>query len=306
MEENQNREKSRILIVDDEAYIRDMLMEYMDVLGYEAKAVETGEDAIIEVRKNKYNIVLTDLFLPGINGIEVVRQVRALSSSIIVMVMTAHGSLQTAIESMREGAYDFIAKPLDLDTTRIRIEKALEYQRLYNESVEYKKKATVDGLTGLWNFAHFQEMLLNELERSKRYNYPVSLVMIDLDNFKTYNDTFGHTSGNYILVQLANIFRNFIRASDTVSRYGGEEFVIILPHTKKQHAHNFCDRLRKIVEKAHFHGEESMPGGKITISSGIAAFPDDAGTADELIDRADKALYEAKRSGRNMVCSYDE
>lgn len=304
MDRKENKEKNTILIVDDEQPIRDMLMEYMDVLGYEAKAVETGEDAVIEARKNKYNIVLTDLFLPGINGIEVVRQIKALSSAIIVMVMTAHGSLQTAIESMREGAYDFISKPLDLDTTKIRIEKALEYQRLYNESIEYKKKATVDGLTGLWNFAHFQEMLSNELERSKRYNYPVSLVMIDLDNFKTYNDTFGHTAGNYILVQLANIFRNFIRASDTVSRYGGEEFVIILPHTNKQHAHNFCDRLRKIVERAHFQGEESMPGGKITISSGIATFPDDAVTSDELIDHADKALYEAKRSGRNMVCSY--
>ena len=130
--------------------------------------------------------------------------------------------------------------------------------------------------------------------------------MIDLDNFKKYNDTFGHTAGNYVLIQLAGLLRNFIRASDTVSRYGGEEFVIILPHTRKQHAHNFCDRLRKIIEKAHFDGEESMPGGKITVSSGIAAFPDDAGTSEELINHADKALYEAKRAGRNMVCSYKE
>lgn len=306
MDKKEKKERSRILIVDDEQPIRDMLMEYMDILGYEGKAVESGEEAIQEVRRNKYDIVLTDLFLPGINGIEVVRQVKALSSGINVMVMTAHGSIQTAIDSMREGAYDFISKPIDLDTTRIRIEKALEYQKLFNESVEYKKRATVDGLTGLWNFSHFQEMLAKELERSRRYSYPLSLVMIDLDNFKTYNDTFGHTAGNYILIQLAGIFKNFIRASDTVSRYGGEEFVIILPHTKKQHAHNFCDRLRKIVEKNHFEGEKSMPGGKITISSGIATFPDDAETVEELIDHADKALYEAKRSGRNMVCSYRE
>jgi diguanylate cyclase (GGDEF)-like protein len=304
MAEKEKGERIKVLIIDDEQAIRELLLDFMDVLGYEAKAVETGEEGIQEARKEKYHIVLTDLFLPGMNGIDVVREVKAISSTNIVMVMTAHGSMQAAVESIREGAYDFIAKPLDLDSIRLRIEKALEYKNLFAETLEYKKRATVDGLTGLWNFVYFQELLQKEIERSKRYKYSISLVMIDLDNFKIYNDTQGHIAGNYVLMQIAGIFKNFIRKSDTVSRYGGEEFVIILPHTKKQEAHNFCDRLRKIISKSHFDGEHEMPGGKITISSGIASFPDDAGTAEELIDHADKALYEAKRSGRNMVCLY--
>ncbi len=298
--------KTKILVVDDEQGTREVLLEFMRILGYQAVAVDTGEEAVHEMRKSRYDLVLTDLFLPGMDGIDVVREIKAISADTIVIIVTAHGSIQMAIDSIREGAYDFILKPLDIDTIRVRMSKAFEFQSLYNKSQEYKKRATVDGLTGLWNFAHFQRLLAKEIERSRRYKYPVSLVMVDLDNFKRYNDTYGHISGNAVLMQVSTIFANFVRKADTVSRYGGEEFVIILPHTEKQYAYTLCDRLRKGVEKEPFDGEEAMPGGKITISSGVAAFPDDAATAEELIDRADKALYEAKRAGRNVVCSYGE
>jgi len=281
-------------------------MNFMDVLGYQSVAVATGEEAVVEMRKTAYDLVLTDLFLPGMDGIDVVREIKAINANAVVVVMTAHGSIQAAIDSIREGAYDFISKPFDIETIRLRMSNALEYRNLYDQTQEYKKRATIDGLTGLWNYSHFQELLYREIERSRRYKYPVSLVMIDLDNFKRYNDTFGHVSGNVVLIQVAEIFKSFIRKADTVSRYGGEEFVIILPHTERQRAYKLCDRLRKTIEKEAFEGEESMPGGRITISSGVATFPDDASTAEELVDHADKALYEAKRAGRNVVCSYKE
>jgi len=299
-------EKARVLIVDDEEVVRETLMNFMDVLGYQSVAVATGEEAVVEMRKNAYDLVLTDLFLPGMDGIDVVREIKAINANTVVVVMTAHGSIQAAIDSIREGAYDFISKPFDIETIRLRMSNALEYRNLYDQSQEYKKRATIDGLTGLWNYSHFQELLYREIERSRRYKYPVSLVMIDLDNFKRYNDIFGHVSGNVVLIQVGEIFKSFIRKADTVSRYGGEEFVIILPHTERQRAYKLCDRLRKTIEKEAFEGEESMPGGRITISSGVATFPDDAATAEELVDHADKALYEAKRSGRNVVCSYGE
>ena len=299
-------EKAIVLIVDDEEIVRETLMNFMDVLGYQSVAVATGEEAVVEMRKTAYDLVLTDLFLPGMDGIDVVREIKAINANAVVVVMTAHGSIQAAIDSIREGAYDFISKPFDIETIRLRMSNALEYRNLYDQTQEYKKRATIDGLTGLWNYSHFQELLYREIERSRRYKYPVSLVMIDLDNFKRYNDTFGHVSGNVVLIQVAEIFKSFIRKADTVSRYGGEEFVIILPHTERQRAYKLCDRLRKTIEKEAFEGEESMPGGRITISSGVATFPDDASTAEELVDHADKALYEAKRAGRNVVCSYKE
>ncbi len=299
------KEKKSVLIVDDELEMCEVLLQFMDVAGYQSKAVSTGEEAVQEFRKNLYDLVLTDLFLPGMDGIDLLREIKAISTSTIVMVMTAHGSMQAAIDSIREGAYDFITKPFDVDTLGVRMEKALEFQKLYEESREYKRRATTDGLTGLWNFTHFQNLLAKEIERSRRYKLPVSLVMIDLDNFKSYNDTFGHISGNRVLIQVSKVFSNFVRKADTVSRYGGEEFVIILPHTEKQHASSLCDRLRRNVEEAHFEGEHAMPGGRITISSGIATFPDDAENAEELVEHADKALYSAKRDGRNKVCSYE-
>ena len=294
----------KILIVDDESSMRELLLDFMKILGYEGFTVESGELAIQEVRKNHYDVVLTDLLMPGMDGIDVVREVKAIMPDTIVIVMTAHGSMQTAIDSMREGAFDFISKPFNVETLRVRIDKGLQFLALSRESEEYKKRATTDGLTGLWNFAHFQDILPKEIERSRRYKYPLSLVMIDLDNFKLYNDTFGHVSGNRVLVKIAKVFLNVIRRADMASRYGGEEFVVVLPHTEKRFAHAFCDRLRKIVESTHFEGEESMPGGKITISSGVATFPDDADDSEELIERADMALYAAKRAGRNVVCSY--
>ncbi len=303
---DKNKKKLRILIIDDERDMCEVLLEFMDVLGYVGVAVSTGEEGVREVRKAEYDLVLTDLVLPGMNGIDVVREVKAISGNASIIVMTAHGSMQAAIDSIREGAYDFISKPFDVDTLGLRITKAIEFRKLYEESREYKKRASVDGLTGLWNFSHFQELLVKEVESSRRYKHPISLVMIDLDNFKSYNDTFGHTAGNRVLIQVSGIFSKFIRKADTAARYGGEEFVIILPHTEKRYAYNLCDRLRKNIERARFEGENVMPGGRITVSSGVASFPDDAESADELVERADEALYEAKRSGRNIVRSYTE
>jgi diguanylate cyclase (GGDEF)-like protein len=163
--------------------------------------------------------------------------------------------------------------------------------------------AITDGLTKVFNHRYFQEQLQREIKRSKRYRHPLSLIMLDIDHFKKYNDYYGHPRGDSILKKMAHILKSTIRETDIVARYGGEEFSIILPETGKPEVKEVARKILEAIEKEEFCGEEVLPGGKFTVSCGIAVFPDDAVTRQDLIDRADQALYEAKQSGRNKVCA---
>ena len=301
------RDEKYILVVDDEEAIRELLHDFLTRLDYRVDTVTTGEEAVGEIRKKYYDLAVTDLFLPGMSGLDVVRELRAISPETIVIVVTAYSSLETAIESIREGAYDYITKPFNLNGLQLSVERAFEHKRLLRESKEkdiYKKLATEDGLTQLFNYTHFIELLKSEIDKSLRYRYPVSLMMIDIDNFKLYNDTMGHVAGNRVLMKIGEIFKSVVRNTDIAARYGGEEFSVFLPHTTKKQAMKLCDRLRLIVEQTAFDGEENLPGGILTISSGVAECPENTDNAEELIKKADQALYAAKRLGKNSVQLY--
>ena len=161
--------------------------------------------------------------------------------------------------------------------------------------------AITDGLTKLFNHRYFQERLEQEVRRSRRYNHTISLVMADLDYFKIYNDQFGHPRGDTALKTVANIIRGLTRETDILARYGGEEFVIILPETTKEEAAGLARRICSAIEEEDFFGKEALPNGRFTISLGVAAIPDDAETKQALIEAADKALYQAKKQGRDQV-----
>lgn len=180
---------------------------------------------------------------------------------------------------------------------------AIENSRLFEETV---RLSFTDGLTGLWNYGRFHETLSTELARAKRDQSNLSFVMIDVDNFKYYNDTFGHMKGDETLKQISSILKSKSRKFDFAARYGGEEFAVIMPSTSKESARLFCERLRTEIERL-FVTEATKEMSKYpTISSGIATFPEDAATKDELISRADLALYEAKRNGKNQTCLYNK
>ncbi len=164
--------------------------------------------------------------------------------------------------------------------------------------------AITDGLTGLYNHKFFQDNLESEILRTKRYNHYVSLIILDIDYFKKYNDTYGHVRGDNILKVLAGILKEKTREVDIVARYGGEEFVVILPETGKFKAQRIAERIRKSVEEYDFTAQGFKKGNKITVSIGCAVYPDDAKTKRDLIENADKALYRAKESGRNKVVFY--
>jgi diguanylate cyclase (GGDEF)-like protein len=181
---------------------------------------------------------------------------------------------------------------------------AMERSMMHNE---VKALSVRDALTGCYNRRKMDADLHAEIARARRYQNPLSLLMIDIDWFKKYNDQHGHGKGDELLKRIVDIFGRLIRSSDTAYRYGGEEFAILLPAADKDEAVVIAKRLQQVIEEKEFEGErESQPGGKVTISIGVATYPWDGNNADELLKSADTELYQAKRNGRNQVCGYCE
>ena len=207
-------------------------------------------------------------------------------------------------------ADNFITKkPINKDDIRMLIMLAnqaglaIENSQLYEKTVT---RAHSDSLTELWNHGYFQFLLQAELEKAKITKTPLSLIALDIDNFKVYNDALGHQSGDKILKALAALIKNQSRKMDYVCRYGGEEFTIILPQTEKQEAFLIAERIRTDIERYTFVNDPILPNKKLTMSIGLSSFPEDGFLPSELISHSDKALYEAKQKGKNNTCCYAE
>jgi diguanylate cyclase (GGDEF)-like protein len=196
-------------------------------------------------------------------------------------------------------------KPISKDDIRMLIMLAnqaglaIENSQLYEKTV---MRSHTDSLTDLWNHGYFQYLLQTELDKAKITRIPLSLIMLDIDDFKIYNDKLGHQAGDKILKDLALLLKNQSRKMDYVCRYGGEEFTIILPQTDKKEAFLIAERLRQDIEKQTFSHEEILPQKKLTVSLGLASFPENGSTPSELLAYSDKALYQAKSKGKNSIC----
>lgn len=178
---------------------------------------------------------------------------------------------------------------------------AIDNSRLYEKTVV---RAHSDSLTELWNHGYFRYLLQEELEKAKAIQARLNLIMIDIDDFKIYNDTLGHQAGDKILKELADLLKSHSRKMDSVCRYGGEEFAIIVPESQKNEAYLIAERLRQDIESHSFLHEEILPNKKLTVSIGLASYPDNASNAAELIFSSDQALYQAKNQGKNKTCRY--
>ncbi len=319
------KKNTKILIADDEEIIRNLLKEHLTDEGYNVLAVSSGEEALENFSRDPDCLVITDIRMGGMSGVQLLEEIKKLDSDAQVIIITSHASLDSAVATLRAGAYDYIFKPFeDLDQVTEVVRRAMDkidlirQNRLLVENLEKSnlmmelanetlmELAVRDGLTGLFNLRHFRHILNEELSRAERYRRQLCLVMIDVDHFKNYNDTHGHPAGDEVLKTLAGILNKRLRDVDRSARYGGEEFLVLLPETDLEKGRTVAEDLRVQMEEYPFRGRESQPFGKVTISLGVAAFPQDGPDADTLIKVADDALYRAKNRGRNrVVCTAD-
>lgn len=290
-------ERPNILVVEDEDTIRNLLLDVLTDVGYKVEGVSCGEEAIAKFTQDKFSIIITDLRMSGMGGIEVLQRLKAINSEICVIIITAYPSIESVVEAMHQGAYDYIAKPFSIEEIKVVIRRAAERQYLLHEAKQkefYRELSILDCLTGIYNHRHFHEVLPRQIEQARRYKHPLCLVMIDLDDFKRYNDTYGHVEGDKLLQKFSEFFVDAIRTPDMAFRYGGDEFAIIYPETPKEGGAEVAKRLLSLAK-------QKMP---ITISIGLSCFPDDVTNKDDLIKKSDEALYRAKCLGRNRICVF--
>lgn len=296
-----------LLIVDDKPNNRLLLNTYLTSAGYTVQMARTGEEALARIEAKPPSLVLLDIRLPGLNGYEVCRRIKTSEKIgfIPVILITAVEEEEKRLKGIESGADDFISRPIHKLELLTRVKSLLRIKRLHEEleakNIQLQQMAITDGLTGLYNYSYFRKILRQEVLRSLRYGQPVSLLMMDIDFFKMYNDQFGHLKGDQILRQFALLLCKNIRQTDFLARYGGEEFALILPSTDKESAHIVGEKLRKLVKNAKFPLSEKLPFGRVTISIGVANVPQDVKEDERLIQLADQALYRAKREGRNRT-----
>ena len=290
--------KTRVLIVDDEQETLDLIEQYLIGRDFDVTTTMSGEQAVAIVQKDLFHIAIVDLHLPGMTGAELLKSIKSIRSDVQVVMITGYGTIRDAVECMKLGASDFITKPILLDHLHLTIRRILEEVRLKEEAEladYYRNLSRTDELTGLYNFRHLMSVLKNEVSRHLRYNRTLSLAMIDIDDFKKYNDAKGHEEGNELLVRLAHVFKHNTRNCDILARYGGEEFIIIFPETSIEEALVVSQRICNTVE--------STLGVSVTI--GLSSLPKDTSEPHEIIRIADAAMYWGKIHGKNQIAVYE-
>ncbi|MFQ6024267.1 MAG: diguanylate cyclase [Acidiferrobacterales bacterium] len=333
--------KKRILVVDDEQSIRGMVSHVLTDERYQVIEAASGEEALSTFESSPVPVIFTDIRMGGMSGLDLLKKVKRLNPETNVIIMTSHGTMDVAINAIKGGAYDFLTKPFEdlelvanvarramqnfelvrerqklVDTLKSRNEALANLNKAFraltvtlknkNQALEnlnnaFKALAIRDQLTGLFNRRYFDEAITSEVTRATRYGRNLSVIFLDVDFFKKYNDQYGHQHGDLVLKKISQIVKDNIREIDIGTRYGGEEFVIILPETPKEDAHTVAEKIRKAVEDNAAIAVGSQAPTTITISAGVATLGPDGTNASELIAKADQAVYQAKSHGRNAV-----
>jgi len=295
---------SNILIVDDDSAIRDSLHEFIMISGFTTYKSASSEEALEMLKEETIHVVITDIILPGMDGLDLTERIKTTYNADVI-VMTGYSGDYSYEEAINKGASDLIFKPVRFEELLLRLKRVIKERDLTNERIEMlerlKKLAITDGLTKLFNSRHFYNQMELEADRSNRYNHPLALLLLDIDLFKEYNDTYGHLEGDKVLQRIGKVITSCLRKMDTAYRYGGEEFTILLPETTAEEAKTVAERIRSGIEDVNLL---PIPGSTatITISIGVTEYCKNEDLS-EVVQRADRAMYLSKRNGRNQVSS---
>ncbi|MFM2060951.1 MAG: hypothetical protein RLZZ507_621 [Cyanobacteriota bacterium] len=301
-----------ILVVDDVKLNLQVIANILDKAGYEITLVSNGYQALERVQNARPDLILLDLMMPEINGLEVCEKIQSNPelADIPIIFISASQEQDHLLKAFEKGAVDYVTKPfhtaellarvrmhLELKYSRQKLKKLLEEQNKLVKQLE--KLANTDALTGVWNRRYLLMIAEQEIKRSQRYNLSFAVLLIDIDHFKKVNDTYGHNIGDEVIIFMTKIVLNHLRQVDCFGRFGGEEFVVLLPETDIDEGVIVAERIRENIHNQCITVEDQQVS--ITVSIGLASYSLGDQTIDAIIQRADQALYQAKNQGRNRV-----
>ena len=291
-----------ILIVEDDLAVRDSMAEFVTMTGFDCQVASSAEEAIDILKTTEFQVVITDIMMPGMDGLELTDIIKK-DYDIDVIVMTGYSGQYSYEEAIGKGASDFVFKPIRFQELLLRLKRVFKERELRLERnrmmADLQQLAITDSLTQLYNSRHFFAQLKMEIERANRYGHSLALLLLDIDFFKNYNDTYGHLEGDKVLSTVGQMIKTCLRTMDTAYRYGGEEFTVILPYTDGDEARTVADRIQYALEFITFCPcpDRSI---QVTLSIGVTEYsPGEELTA--FVSRSDRAMYASKESGRNRV-----
>ncbi len=300
----------KILIADDDPISRKILSNVVTDLGHEPVTVSNGEDALGFINRKECSVVLLDWMMPGMDGIEVCREIRRFDDENVcyIIINSAREESDDISKALKAGANDYISKKTNPIELKARIGVAVRTAQLEKKLKDLNNRlkylVRIDSLTGLLNHASILKELTIELERGRRDDTPTSILMLDLDRFKAVNDTYGHQIGDKVLIRFSNLLNQSCRSFDRIGRYGGEEFLIVLPRTKVDESISIGNRIRELVETLEIDNEISNL--RITCSIGSCTADNSEKHPSAMVAAADSALFRAKKAGRNRLLSSNE
>ncbi|MBN2509020.1 MAG: diguanylate cyclase [Spirochaetales bacterium] len=302
--------EEKILVVDDTSENIKFLGKVLQSEGYLISFATDGPQAL-SIAPHGCDLILLDIMMPGMSGFEVCRKLKELpeTKDIPVIFLTAINQKEDIVKGLNLGAVDYITKPFQTEELLLRVRTHLELSRTRKQLISYlddlgkenmvlEEVSITDGLTRLYNHSYIMERAVQEIANAKRHGSDISMIMFDLDFFKDVNDMYGHQVGDQVLVKVAHALKSRLREGDTAGRYGGEEFVVLLPNTAMEQAERIGERIRRFIDNL----EWDIDGLHVTISGGVYERNDE--NAEDFVREADRLLYLAKQKGRNcLMCA---